>query len=298
MQARGGGHRRHEAHQPEPRGRHPRRGGLVALARRGADRAGQQGADDLALVDQPAVTQIGDYIFRVCFIDPFQGAVMAQVRRRHPEGQEGRDPQRRAAATTRSGLPDVLHARPSSSWAARSSREQSYSEGDTDFRAQLTAIKARNPEAIFVPGYYTEVGHDRAPGARARHHGAAARRRRLGLAQAAARSAARRSNGCYFSNHYSRRRPEPGGPEVRRPTTRRSYGADARTRSPPSATTRPRSWSTPSTRAGSHRRAPRCATRIAATKDFPGVTGTITIDADRNAGEAGRRPQGRGRQVR
>jgi branched-chain amino acid transport system substrate-binding protein len=36
--------------------------------------------------------------------------------------------------------------------------EQKYSGRDKDFKAQLTAIKAVNPEAIFVPGYYTEVG--------------------------------------------------------------------------------------------------------------------------------------------
>jgi branched-chain amino acid transport system substrate-binding protein len=35
--------------------------------------------------------------------------------------------------------------------------EQAYSEGDNDFKAQLTAIKAANPEAIFVPGYYNEA---------------------------------------------------------------------------------------------------------------------------------------------
>jgi branched-chain amino acid transport system substrate-binding protein len=36
--------------------------------------------------------------------------------------------------------------------------EQSYSAGDTDFSAQLTAIKGTNPQAIYVPGYYAEVG--------------------------------------------------------------------------------------------------------------------------------------------
>ena len=35
--------------------------------------------------------------------------------------------------------------------------EKNYSSGDKDFNAQLTAIKAENPEAIFVPGYYTEA---------------------------------------------------------------------------------------------------------------------------------------------
>src|SRR5205814_5300173 len=36
--------------------------------------------------------------------------------------------------------------------------DESYSEGDTDFSAQLTSIRAKNPQAIFVPGYYQEVG--------------------------------------------------------------------------------------------------------------------------------------------
>ncbi len=36
--------------------------------------------------------------------------------------------------------------------------EQKYSGGDKDFKAQLTAIKAANPDAIFVPGYYNEAG--------------------------------------------------------------------------------------------------------------------------------------------
>jgi len=34
---------------------------------------------------------------------------------------------------------------------------QKYSAGDKDFKAQLTSIKAKNPEAIFIPGYYTDV---------------------------------------------------------------------------------------------------------------------------------------------
>ena len=36
--------------------------------------------------------------------------------------------------------------------------KESYSEGDQDFRAQLTKIRAQSPEAIYVPGYYTEAG--------------------------------------------------------------------------------------------------------------------------------------------
>ena len=35
---------------------------------------------------------------------------------------------------------------------------ETYSKGDTDFRAQLTALKAQKPDALYVPGYYTDVG--------------------------------------------------------------------------------------------------------------------------------------------
>src|SRR5437764_12156611 len=36
--------------------------------------------------------------------------------------------------------------------------EQSYSGGDSDFRPQLTATKGSNPQVLFIPGFYTEVG--------------------------------------------------------------------------------------------------------------------------------------------
>ena len=106
----------------------------------------------------PTVTQTGDYIFRVCFIDPFQGTVMAKF------------------------ALDTLHAKKvavlsdvTSDYSKGLSQyfteyykshggqiviERSYSGGgkDKDFRAQLTAIRDAHPDAIFVPGYYTEAG--------------------------------------------------------------------------------------------------------------------------------------------
>jgi branched-chain amino acid transport system substrate-binding protein len=102
------------------------------------------------------VTQIGDYIFRVCFIDPFQGEVMAKftlntlkktkvavlidVRQDYSVGLAAAY---KAYFTSHGGTVVA---------------EQSYSSGDQDFKAQLTSIKSSNPEAIFVPGYYNEVG--------------------------------------------------------------------------------------------------------------------------------------------
>ncbi|MSU69904.1 MAG: ABC transporter substrate-binding protein [Opitutaceae bacterium] len=102
----------------------------------------------------PEVTETGNYIFRVCFIDPFQGPVMAKF----------------ALTTLRSRRIAIL----SSVSAAYSvglakyfkqaflagggqvAAEPKYTEGDKDFKAQLTTIKAAGVDAIFSPGYYNE----------------------------------------------------------------------------------------------------------------------------------------------
>jgi len=36
--------------------------------------------------------------------------------------------------------------------------ELDFNGGDKDFKAQLTAVKGSNPDAVFVPGYYTDCG--------------------------------------------------------------------------------------------------------------------------------------------
>lgn len=104
----------------------------------------------------PQVTQLGDHIFRVCFIDPFQGEVMAKfalntlkikkvailrdVRNDYSVGLANFFEE-----TFKKGGGEIVV-------------DQSYSAGDVDFKAQLTAIREKKPEAVFVPGYYTEVG--------------------------------------------------------------------------------------------------------------------------------------------
>ncbi|HET9220582.1 MAG TPA: ABC transporter substrate-binding protein [Terriglobia bacterium] len=102
------------------------------------------------------VTRKGDYIFRVCFLDPFQGYVMAKF----------------ATNTLKITKVAVLRDIKSDYSVGLANAfienfqkmggtivgDESYSAGDTDFNAQLTSIKARGPQAIFVPGYYTAVG--------------------------------------------------------------------------------------------------------------------------------------------
>lgn len=104
----------------------------------------------------PKVTELGDCIFRVCFTDPFQGTVMAKF----------------AHETLHAKRVGVLSdvASPYSLGLAEFFRqrcrvdgleivgEQRFSGGDKDFRAQLTALKASKPDALFVPSYYGDAG--------------------------------------------------------------------------------------------------------------------------------------------
>jgi branched-chain amino acid transport system substrate-binding protein len=104
----------------------------------------------------PDVTLVGDYIFRVCFIDPFQGLVMAKFATNTLKMNRVailRDIKNDYSV----GLADVFQEN-FTQMGGQIVADESYSEGDTDFSAQLTAIRATNPQAIFVPGYYTEVG--------------------------------------------------------------------------------------------------------------------------------------------
>ena len=102
----------------------------------------------------PKVTEVGDYVFRVCFIDPFQGTVMAKFavskgwKKIAVLTDEKQDYSKGLAEFFVKGL---------TANGGEVVKEQSYSTGDKDFKAQLTSIKAAHPDAIFVPGYYGEV---------------------------------------------------------------------------------------------------------------------------------------------
>jgi branched-chain amino acid transport system substrate-binding protein len=103
----------------------------------------------------PKVTETGDYVFRVCFIDPFQGTVMANFATKTLKVKS-------VAIFTdvKSDYSKGLAKFFKQGFTANGGKivaELDYNGGDKDFKAELTAIKAANPEAIFVPGYYTDV---------------------------------------------------------------------------------------------------------------------------------------------
>ncbi|MBI5770712.1 MAG: ABC transporter substrate-binding protein [Verrucomicrobia bacterium] len=103
----------------------------------------------------PKVTQVGNYIFRVCFIDPFQGNVMAKF------ATEQLKAKKVAVLSSVSnayslGLAKVFKETFTGA-GGQILAEKNFSEGDKDFRAQLTAVKSANVDAVFVPSYYTEA---------------------------------------------------------------------------------------------------------------------------------------------
>ncbi len=105
----------------------------------------------------PEVTKKGNFIFRTCFIDPFQGTVMAKFAAQNL-GFKRVAVLKDVKNDYSVGLAQFFTEEFVGKQGGSITGEQAYSEGDADFRSQLTALKTNNPEAIFVPGYYTEVG--------------------------------------------------------------------------------------------------------------------------------------------
>jgi branched-chain amino acid transport system substrate-binding protein len=104
----------------------------------------------------PRVTQVGDEIFRVCFVDPFQGRVLATfARRRLGLGRAALLVD--ASAPYSVGLAEYF-SRTFVALGGRIVASQSYIGSEADFRAQLTAIRSAGPDTLFLPGYYVAAG--------------------------------------------------------------------------------------------------------------------------------------------
>ena len=104
----------------------------------------------------PEVTKKGDFIFRSCFIDPYQGAAIAQFAAKTLGAKTAAIMVDRKNDYS-TGLEKVID-QTFTRFGGKIVATQSYQEGDQDFNAQLTSLKGSNPEVIFVPGYYNDVG--------------------------------------------------------------------------------------------------------------------------------------------
>ncbi len=226
----------------------------------------------------PAVTQKGDYVFRVCFIDDFQGTVMAKFALTDLKAKKV------ATLTSVSSAYSVGLAKYfKETFVAGGGTvvaEQKFSEGDKDFSGQLTAIKAANVDAVFVPGYYTEAAL------------MARQARSLGLmmplfggdgweSEKLLEIGGGALNGTYYSTHFTPENKEPAVVEFVKkfksrwsnetPDAYAALGYDALY------------VLVDAIRRSGATEGPKLRDAIATTKNFSGASGVTTLDKDRNA---------------
>ena len=103
----------------------------------------------------PRVTEIGEYVFRICFIDPFQGYVMAKFARDHLKLSKVAVLKDRQSDYS-SGLANFF-TQTFQEMEGSIVIDEVYQSGDRDFKVQLNQIRKYQPEAIFIPGYYKEA---------------------------------------------------------------------------------------------------------------------------------------------
>jgi branched-chain amino acid transport system substrate-binding protein len=225
----------------------------------------------------PKVTQTGDYIFRVCFTDDFQAVVIARFVLEKLNLKNiafMTDVKQDYSVGLTNIAKDYLLKH-----GATIVKEQSYSSGDKDFRAQLTDIKSTNPDVIIITGYYPEVAL------------IAKQARQFGIKATFVGGdgwdgtslipvGGKAIEGAFFSNHFS---VEDKSPLVQEfvakykakynavPDAFAALGYDA-AKLLADAIKRAGSTDSDKLRAA-----------IQDTEDFPGVSGKITIGKDRNA---------------
>jgi branched-chain amino acid transport system substrate-binding protein len=222
------------------------------------------------------VTKKGDYIFRVCFTDAAQGRALAAFARRSLRAETAA-----MLVDARSdysvGLAEAFR-HDFTAAGGRIAAELKYSEGDSDFSAQLTVIAPLRPDVLFLPGYYTDVGliarQARALGVSATLLGAdgwdSPKLVEIG---------GEAMEGAYLSNHYSVDEPSPAVRDFVA-SYRRAYGSEPDSIAALSYDAA-RLIADAIQRAGSTE-GKRIRDALAETAGFRGVTGTITFDPERN----------------
>ena len=228
----------------------------------------------------PKVTETGDYIFRVCFIDPFQGTVMATFAHNTLKA-------RKVAVFTdvksdySKGLAKYfIESFKKMGGDVPDNAQLDFNGGDKDFKAQLTAIQAANPDAVFIPGYYTDVAL------------ICIQAKQLGITVPLLGGDGWESSdlvtigqdaveGNYFSTHYS---PNMATTNSQRFVSEYQKRFDGKTPDAMAAL----GYDSALILADAIKRAgttdgEKLKDAIAATKGYHGVTGVITLDAQRNA---------------
>jgi branched-chain amino acid transport system substrate-binding protein len=226
----------------------------------------------------PAVTQIGDYIFRACFIDAFQGEVMAKFAVNTLKAKKAAILLDFNSPYSR-GLSDFFEL----SFTRRGGQivsKQLYTLNDGDYRGQLDSIRLAAPDVIYIPGYYGNVAI------------IAKQARQMGITRVLLGGdgwdapelwelGGDALNGSYISNHYSADDPSPTIQTFVREYKLR-YGNLAPDAHAALAYDATRVLTDAIQRAGTTD-GPKLRDALAQTKNFAGITGDITINEERNA---------------
>jgi branched-chain amino acid transport system substrate-binding protein len=158
----------------------------------------------------PKTTENMKYVFRACFVDDFQGQVMAKFARDNLKANTAAvlyD----VASEYNKGIAEIFK-KEFEAMGGKVVAFESYTKDDKDFSSQLTKIKAANPDVLFLPNYYNEVPLQ------------VQQARRLGLTCAIIGSDSWGSDellklggkdleGCFFSTHYA---PDIATPEAQK----------------------------------------------------------------------------------
>lgn len=227
----------------------------------------------------PKVTEVGDYVFRICFIDPFQGTVVSKFAL--SKGYKNVAVLTDVKQDYSVGLAEFF-VKHFTANGGTITKEQKYSTGDKDFKAQLTSLKGGKPDAIFIPGYYGEVAL------------IAKQAKQLNLkvpllggdgwvGDSLLKVAGNALDGSFFSSHFSAEDKAPAVQEFVKkyqakykavPDDMAALGYDSAM-----------ILADAIKRAGTTESA-KLRDAIAATKDFKAITGNITLDEKRNASKS------------
>ncbi|CAK7052793.1 ethanolamine utilization protein EutJ [Tissierella sp. P1] len=99
---------------------------------------------------------VREYVFKTCFSDSFQGVMMAEFALKDL-GFKNAAILADSTSDYAKGLSKAFKET-FTSQGGKVLTEEAYQAKDTDFKAVLTNLKGLNPEVLFVPGYYEEVG--------------------------------------------------------------------------------------------------------------------------------------------
>jgi branched-chain amino acid transport system substrate-binding protein len=225
----------------------------------------------------PEVTKKGDYVFRICYTDDYQGKVMSRFAFKRLNVKNA------AVITDQSSAYSInlskTFVEEFKSLGGAIAAEVSYKKTDSDYNAQVNKALAAKPDVLVLTGYYTNVGNIVRTARQGGFSGPV-----VGgdgwdsdtLYQIGGKAL----DNTYFTNHYS---PEDPNPRIQKfiETYKKKHGAvpDAMAVLGYDAAM---IMFDAITRAGSTE-GPKIREALAATKDFEGLSGKITIDKDRNA---------------